>query len=58
MGGSLQGGGDLTIGGDFTPRVAGFFSGAGVPSGEGDLLPAIEASGDFPAGVGPSRRDV
>lgn len=54
----LPGGGDMIVGGggDFTPRFV-FFSGAGVLSGEGDLLPAMEASGDLLATDGPSGRD-
>lgn len=57
VGRDLQGGGDLMEGGggDFTVRLP-FFSGAGVPSGEGDLLPAMEASGDF-AKADPSSRE-
>lgn len=54
----LPGGGDMIDGGggDFTSRFV-FFSGAGVPSGEGDLLPAMEASGDLLATDGPSGLD-
>lgn len=58
IGEDLPGGGDMIDGGggDLTSRLF-FFSGAGVPSGEGDLLPAMEASGDLLATDGPSNRD-
>lgn len=53
--GFFIGGGDMMFGGDLTPRVV-FVSTGAEGSGDGDVLPFMEANGVLPSNRGPGER--